>query len=205
MACDPETCDSATNQLKTGHTETRDQQLAAQSPTTQRRQETREQMPEAGDHAARVQEGAKRQESRRLEYPKAKGGPRFRTGGRKKQAAHHHPKNISICSNHKANSFYDKKSRQLRQKNHVQKSVFRQLTEQLLPVPSAPILSAVFVSSFHPPPRPLLQCCAKMELGLATLFPRKGCLFKNDVGKVHRPTLKGGGVGDRRTFFEKAM
>ena len=69
MACDPETCDSATNQLKTGHTETRDQQLAAQSPTTRRRQETREQMPEAGDHAARVQEGAKRQESRRLEVP----------------------------------------------------------------------------------------------------------------------------------------
>ena len=85
MACDPETCDSATNQLKTGHTETRDQQLAAQSPTTRRRQETREQMPEAGDHAARVQEGAKRQESRRLGYPKAKGGPRFRTGGRKKR------------------------------------------------------------------------------------------------------------------------
>ena len=69
MPFDPETCDSATNQLKTGHTETRDQQLAAQSPTTRRRQETREQMPEAGDHAARVQEGAKRQESRRLEDP----------------------------------------------------------------------------------------------------------------------------------------
>ena len=69
VAGDPETCDSATNQLKTGHTETRDQQLAAQSPTTRRRQETREQMPEAGDHEARVQEGAKRQESRRLEVP----------------------------------------------------------------------------------------------------------------------------------------
>ena len=89
MACNPETCDSATNQLKTGHTETRDQQLAAQSPTTRRRQETREQMPEAGDHAARVQEGAKRQESRRLEFPEAEGGPRFRTGEGKKEAAHY--------------------------------------------------------------------------------------------------------------------
>ena len=34
MACDPETGDSATDQLKTDRTETRDQQLAAQSPTT---------------------------------------------------------------------------------------------------------------------------------------------------------------------------
>ena len=78
MACDPETCDSATNQLKTGHTETRDQQLAAQSPTTRRRQETREQMPEAGDHAARVQEGAKRQESRRLEVQRQRAESAFR-------------------------------------------------------------------------------------------------------------------------------
>ena len=92
MACDPETYDSATNQLKTGHTETRDQQLAAQSPTTQRKQETRGQMPEAGDHAARVQEGAKKGESRRLEVPEAKGGRRFRTGGRKKEAADYHSK-----------------------------------------------------------------------------------------------------------------
>ena len=94
--CDPETCDPAASQPKTGHTETHDQQLAAQSPTTRRRQETREQMPEAGDHAARVQEGAKRQESRRLEYLKAKGGPRSWTGGRKKEAADHHSKNGHI-------------------------------------------------------------------------------------------------------------
>ena len=116
MACNPETCDSATNQLKTAHTETRDQQLAAQSPTTRRRQETREQMPEAGDHAARVQEGAKRQESRRLEVPAwARGGPRFRTGVGKKEAAHYHSKNdrIWMCPNHLANSFYIKKAGKL--------------------------------------------------------------------------------------------
>ena len=76
----------------------RDPRPATRSPESHdpRRQETREQMPDAGDHAARVQEGAKRQESRRLEYPKAKAGPRFRTGERKKEAAHYHSKNGHI-------------------------------------------------------------------------------------------------------------
>ena len=43
-ACDPETCDSAASRPKTSLIETHDRQLAAQSPTTRRRQKTGEQI-----------------------------------------------------------------------------------------------------------------------------------------------------------------
>ena len=191
MACDPETRDSAANQLKTGHTETHDQQLAAQSPTTRGRQETREQMPEAGDHAARVQEGAKRQESRRLEYPKAKAGPRFRTGGRKKEAAHYHSKNdhIWMCSNHLANSFYNKKSRQVGKKSYVQKHVFRQMTEQLLPVNIRPLLRPLCPTSFGsvgnqlpPSPAPPASMLRKNGMGTGNIISTKRLFFRKRCG-----------------------
>ena len=73
--------------------------------------------------------------------------------------------------------------------------------------PSVPRLSAVLVTSFREslhPRAPLFNVAQKMELGLATLFPQENCFFKNDVGEVRHPTLKGGGAGDRHTSFEKA-
>ena len=107
-------------------------------------------MPEAGDHAARVQEGAKRQESRRLEYPKAKGGPRFRTGGRKRRQLIITRRMVifRFVRTTGPTASMIQKSKQVRQKSHVQKSVFRQLTEQLLPVNIRPLLRPLCPDSF---------------------------------------------------------